>query len=499
MSSQEQGLRSIHESYATISVPIGSSSGKQTASRPFVAPRTFQRLITMVEIGADFITSLIAVFSSYYIYYALGVGQHQYYSFRDIALFSAILGLVVVLLFERDSAYRGSTSLLQIRETERSLRVPCFALLLLSPLSFLLGRTFSRGALLSLVLTLPVLLIIQKYLVHAAVQVLYARGYGVKKVLIYGAGYTGRRIYSALLHSPKLGFETIGITDDDPNLDGTVMRELGYTHTQSVIVYQKTITAEYLLSVGCDTLFIAIPSASREAIFGAMQAASKANVQTAFLPDRRHLNALGAESIDLDGVLLTFTGDRAPSWHYRMIKRAFDYIVALLALTILSPLFLIIAVLIKLDSPGPVLFYQERVGLKGRKFTIFKFRSMHVDAPSYAKSPLHPTDNRITQIGRLLRKTSLDELPQLLNVLRGEMSLVGPRPEMPFLVDNYGPVQRQRLQVIPGITGLWQLSADRAFLIHESPEYDLYYMRNCGFFMDISILLHTILFAMRGI
>jgi len=108
-------------------------------------------------------------------------------------------------------------------------------------------------------------------------------------------------------------------------------------------------------------------------------------------------------------------------------------------------------------------------------------------------------DRRITGIGKLLRKTSLDELPQLLNVVRGEMSLVGPRPEMPFLVEQYGPVQRQRLKVTPGITGLWQLSADRAFLIHESPEYDLYYMRNRGFFLDVAILLHTALFVARGV
>jgi exopolysaccharide biosynthesis polyprenyl glycosylphosphotransferase len=499
MISQEQGLRSIHDSYTTIPIPAESVAEKQAVSRPAVAPRLFQRLITMAEIGADFFTSVIGVFCSYYTYYLLGVGKHQFYSFRDVALFSAILGLVVVLLFERDSAYRGSTSLLQIRETERSLRVPCFALLLLSPLGFLLGGTFSRGALLSLVLTLPVLLIFQKYLIHRAVEILHSRGYGVKKVLIYGAGYTGRRIYSALLHSPKLGFETIGITDDDPDLDGTVLRELGYSHARSAIVHHKAITAEYLTSVACDTLFIAIPGASREAIFAAMQAASIANVQTAFIPDRRHMNALGAESIDLDGVLLTFTGDRTPSLHYRLIKRVFDYIVALIAVLLLSPIFLLIAVLIKLDSSGPVLFLQERVGLNGKRFTIFKFRSMHVNAPTYAKSPLVPNDNRITRVGRLIRKTSLDELPQLLNVLRGDMSLVGPRPEMPFLVDNYSSVQRQRLQVIPGITGLWQLSADRAFLIHESPEYDLYYMRNCGFFLDLSILLHTVLFAMRGV
>jgi lipopolysaccharide/colanic/teichoic acid biosynthesis glycosyltransferase len=123
---------------------------------------------------------------------------------------------------------------------------------------------------------------------------------------------------------------------------------------------------------------------------------------------------------------------------------------------------------------------------------------MHKGTPRYELSPTTPFDPRITRIGRFLRRSSLDELPQLINVFLGDMSLVGPRPEMPFIVQSYTSEQRQRLQVIPGITGLWQLSADRAFLIHENIQYDLYYIRNRGFFMDIAILIHTLLFAMRG-
>jgi lipopolysaccharide/colanic/teichoic acid biosynthesis glycosyltransferase len=124
---------------------------------------------------------------------------------------------------------------------------------------------------------------------------------------------------------------------------------------------------------------------------------------------------------------------------------------------------------------------------------------MLVDAPAYSYSPKESQDPRITRIGRYLRKSSLDELPQLFNVIKGEMSLVGPRPEMPFIVEQYGPREEQRLDVVPGITGLWQLSADRAFLIHENLQYDLYYIRNRGFFMDLAILLHTAVFAMRGV
>jgi lipopolysaccharide/colanic/teichoic acid biosynthesis glycosyltransferase len=124
---------------------------------------------------------------------------------------------------------------------------------------------------------------------------------------------------------------------------------------------------------------------------------------------------------------------------------------------------------------------------------------MHASAPKYAQHPTEADDPRVTRIGSWLRRTSLDELPQLLNVILGNMSLVGPRPEMPFIVETYEELHRQRLQVIPGITGLWQLSADRAFPIHENIHCDLYYIRHRNFFMDAAILLHTVLFAMRGV
>jgi lipopolysaccharide/colanic/teichoic acid biosynthesis glycosyltransferase len=130
---------------------------------------------------------------------------------------------------------------------------------------------------------------------------------------------------------------------------------------------------------------------------------------------------------------------------------------------------------------------------------MLKFRSMHTNACGSEKSPENGFDPRITSIGRVLRKTSLDELPQLINVLKGDMSLVGPRPEMPFIVNSYTPAQRVRLTVKPGITGLWQLSADRRFPIHENMHYDVYYLRERGMFLDLAILIHTLFFAVRGI
>jgi len=155
------------------------------------------------------------------------------------------------------------------------------------------------------------------------------------------------------------------------------------------------------------------------------------------------------------------------------------------------PLILAGAAAIRLDSPGPVFFRQKRIGLGGRAFTIYKLRTMRQDAPAYAEHPRTTDDPRITAVGRFLRRSCIDELPQLWNVLRGEMSLVGPRPEMPQLVQEYREVQRERLAVKPGITGLWQISADRAFRIHDNMQYDLYYIEHRGLTLDLAILMMT--------
>ncbi len=188
----------------------------------------------------------------------------------------------------------------------------------------------------------------------------------------------------------------------------------------------------------------------------------------------------------------------ASHWSYALAKRTLDLVISSLLLLLLSPVLLLIALLIRLSSSGPALFVQQRVGRNGVLFSMYKFRSMSCTTRRYAYSPTTSTDPRITKIGRLLRQTSIDELPQLINVFRGEMSLVGPRPEMPFIAHRYTSHQRQRLQVLPGITGLWQLSPDRAFPIHENLHHDLFYIRHRTLSMDLAILIHTLIFAMRG-
>ena len=151
-----------------------------------------------------------------------------------------------------------------------------------------------------------------------------------------------------------------------------------------------------------------------------------------------------------------------------------------------------LALLIRLDSRGPVLFAHDRIGKNGQRFRIYKFRTLASDAKPYQRTPRHDHDARITRFGHFVRNHGLDELPQLLNVLKGDMSMVGPRPEMPFIVERYSEMERQRLSVMPGITGLWQVDAPHNVPIHEHLEYDLEYLERRSLRLDLSIMARTI-------
>ncbi len=191
------------------------------------------------------------------------------------------------------------------------------------------------------------------------------------------------------------------------------------------------------------------------------------------------------------------------------LRRALDVLLAALALLLLFPLLLVIALLIRLDSPGPVLFIQTRVGKHGRSFPVFKFRSMFTDAEERLASVLDSNersgpvfkmrhDPRITRVGRPLRRCSLDEVPQLLNVLRGEMSLVGPRPALPREVALYTPAQEGRLLVTPGLTGLWQVSGRATLSFEQSVALDLEYVRRQSVGLNVVLILRTIPAVLTG-
>jgi exopolysaccharide biosynthesis polyprenyl glycosylphosphotransferase len=459
----------------------------------------FQRYLTRLEVVADFLSVIGAVMSGYFLYSFFELGKHLHYSRPFVLGVAATFALVIVLMLDRAGAYSRGTSLLRVRETEHVLRVSVQAFGFTFAVSFFTNFLFSRWLLIIALGLVPLFLFVQKHLGYLLVQFLHSRGHGIERVLIYGSGSTGRRVYSVLCRSPKLGLEPVAFVDDNPAKVGCAIFELGYENRRSASIMCGPITRELVRQCTADLVVIAIPSIQHEKFHEAIDEALAGNARVSFVPSHFLHSDPAVGFLDIDGVLLA-SFNRSPGRStYELAKRICDFGGAAALLALCSPLFLLLAILIKLDSRGPALFRQERVGLNGRRFRMFKFRTMYTDAPIYAYSPKEAHDTRITRLGRFLRRTSLDELPQLLNVLTGSMSLVGPRPEMPFIVEGYSERHFQRLQVKPGITGLWQLSGDRAYLIHENIEYDFYYIQHRNFFMDLAILLHTTIFAMRGI
>ena len=461
-------------------------------------PSSFEKLLTAFEFAAD----LLTIFATLELAYRLSTLFRYSVTFSRFQLFAGmcVLAIVFVLMLDREGAYRRGNGLLRVKDTERILRVSAqlFAVGLLA-FYFANIRPFPAAQYLAAAVLVPLALIAEKQIVYIIVRALHLKGVGVSKVVIYGAGQTGRRVFSALTRSPKLGLDPVLMFDDNGEIVGQRVFELAYRRERSVRIAAGPITKEFLVENNISMVVIAVPSLAREKFTGVLNAVTGAGARLAFVPHRHVPPDSLIEHADIDGLLLSKMCGPSDRIFYAFAKRIADVVVALTMLVVLAPLCAIIALLIKLDSKGPVIFVQKRVGRNGELFDLYKFRTMFTQAPAYSYSPRVSDDPRITRFGRFLRRTSLDELPQLVNVLRGTMSLVGPRPEMPFIVNTYKPQHRHRLYVKPGVTGLWQISGDRALLIHENIEYDLYYIRNRNFFMDIAILLHTAVFFMRGI
>ena len=319
--------------------------------------------------------------------------------------------------------------------------------------------------------------------------------------MIYGAGELGSVLFREICNSPRMGLLPIGFIDDDPQKIGRTFCESSFRiepYAVSVLGTGKDI-GEIAKLHRVHEIIVAISNINNDTCIRILAKLRKLDLRVSFVPNLYKM-FIHRVSIHHIGPLPVITEqDEHVKRAYSIVKRMLGFLMSITLLISLSPLFLILSLTIKMDSKGPVFFKQDRVGLKGRLFKIYKFRSMRTDANPYAVNPMEGTDPRVTRVGRFLRKTSLDELPQLINVLKGDMAFVGPRPEMPFIVETYNEKHRERLKVLPGITGLWQLSGDRKKAIHENMDYDLYYIKNMSFSLDVAILIETLLFSFRGI
>lgn len=323
-----------------------------------------------------------------------------------------------------------------------------------------------------------------------------------RRVLIVGAGRLAQQVAQRVRALGTGGLSLVGYVDDgtEPILaDDSVGPRLGAVQDVPALVKAHAV----------DEVIFALPPRAHGVIERLVLALESYPVRVRVVPDFLDLAMSRATVEDFNGLLLVGLRDPAIDGLDRVVKRCFDLAVSVLTLLLVWPVMMLVAVAIKLDSSGPVLFVQERIGENGQPFRMFKFRSMVVDAERMSRSaadsdpkgmPVHkaPDDPRVTRVGRIIRRTSLDELPQLFNVLRGEMSLVGPRPELPWLVERYETWQRRRFAVPPGITGWWQINGRSDRVMHLHTEDDLYYIQHYSPLLDLRILWRTIEVVVRG-
>jgi exopolysaccharide biosynthesis polyprenyl glycosylphosphotransferase len=322
------------------------------------------------------------------------------------------------------------------------------------------------------------------------------------RILVVGTGALGKQTAAVLETYKRWGYELVGFLADSLDEADGAMAPAARLGTISEL---ERMVTEYRI----DDVWIALQDGSRETVRSVVERLATLPVRVHLVPDYGALALVAARPASSEG--LPVIALRAPviTGTPRILKRGFDIVVSLGALVVTAPLMAVLAALIRLDSRGPVIFRQERVGENGRIFRMFKFRTMTAGAEPLEQHFENETDisaidhkqrfdPRITRLGRLLRRYSLDELPQLYNVLRGDMSLVGPRPELPWLVAKYDPSQRRRLAVPQGITGWWQVTGRSDKPMHRHTDEDLHYVYHYSLWLDVQILAKTLKVVIRG-
>jgi Undecaprenyl-phosphate glucose phosphotransferase len=391
-------------------------------------------------------------------------------------------------------AYRlcGLYEIHRLQQLPRELGVVCKA----SGLMFLLEITAafyrrdlyeSRLALAMFLALNAVALTLARRVVWYALKYLRGRGLNQGRAVIVGAGRTGQLVARTIENNRWTGLEAIGFVDAPRQREPQLLPRLGDIDELGTVVARHDI----------DHVFIALPLSRYVELPRVYQALGDLLVEVQFAPDLPQLAGMRVRTMEIDEVaFLSLRENPHHGWH-RFTKRATDLVIGGLALVALSPLMLLLALLVKLTSPGPALYRQPRVGLGGRTFEMLKFRSMRIDAESVS-GPVwaSKTDDRCTPLGRFMRRWSLDELPQLLNVVAGDMSLVGPRPERRYFTDQFRkqvPNYAQRHQVKAGMTGWAQVNGWRGNTsLRRRVECDLYYISNWSLTLDLQILWMTL-------
>jgi len=419
-------------------------------------------------------------------------------TFKVEPQFYVLFALVWVIVFMLFSIYDPQKHLRVVEELN-SLFWACIVVVIVIPgILYFVEREMSRVLFLSFALIASFFLVTYRIIYRLAFQKGIIKTHENRRILIVGAGLVGRNIGEEIKKYHRLGFEIVGYVDDDPELikqDKDVLGDLDQTES---IIKNKEI----------QHLIIALPRRAHDRTNDLVSQVHKLPVRVWVIPDYFALALNQAAVTEFAGFPLIDLRAPALSNFQRITKRTFDLVITIPALIITLPLFGLISLLIKLDSEGPALYCSTRMKENGETFGMIKFRTMKKGADQHLNDVMQydeegnlihkrPDDPRVTKIGRLLRKTSLDELPQLINIFKGDMSLVGPRPELPEMVARYEPWQRARFAVPQGLTGWWQIHGRSDKPMHLHTDEDIYYIQHYSLWLDIQIILKTILIVLR--
>jgi exopolysaccharide biosynthesis polyprenyl glycosylphosphotransferase len=452
-------------------------------------------------VASDLVLILLAFLGAYVLRYQLQwfrsvdpVFQVAVWAYAPFALALLII-LPISFRFSGVYPYRRGRSLLEETYTIATATTAGVVVLIIAGLVFR-PLLYSRLIFLYTALLVTILLGLSRFFIQWGFAYLRRYGVGVKRMLLVGAGDVGRMVMRTVAARPDYGYQMIGFLDDNPAKGFTDIgpyKALGPVDNLGQVLAQEPV----------DTVVICLPWQSHRMIQRLLRTCDQSRVRAQVVPDLFQLTKNQVYVEELNGIPLISTRDVSIQGWNLLVKRAFDLVLGGLFGLVGLPLWALISLAIKLDSPGPVLFAQTRIGKNGAPFRCFKFRSMVADAEELrpdlgdlneASGPLFKlrNDPRRTRIGRMIRRYSLDEMPQLLNVLRGEMSLVGPRPNLPGEVEQYQEWHKKRLTVSPGMTGLWQVSGRSDLTFDEMVLLDIYYVENWNLAQDLGILIRSI-------
>jgi exopolysaccharide biosynthesis polyprenyl glycosylphosphotransferase len=408
-------------------------------------------------------------------------------------LLYALFPCITVIIFSSFSLYDGKKFLRVVDEFSTLTLAFVILSISLAGILYLSFRDVSRA-----LFILFILLAYSGFLFWRALARAYFRWrkerqeVGSRRVLVVGAGSLGQKVREHMFAHSVENLRIIGFLDNEiEGVDGIEI--LGKHEDIEQIVREKKVT----------DVVIALPHSAYQYLTRIVSLLEDAPVHIWVALGFFDLALYKMDVADLAGIPMLDLRAPALSEYQRQVKRAFDLIFGSICLILALPLLIISALLIWIHDRGPIIFKQRRVGENGHLFTVYKFRSMVPDAERLRNPSQHIAENgtniqkmrsdpRITPVGRFLRRTSLDELPQLFNVLDGSMSLVGPRPELPHLVEKYQPWQRKRFTIPPGMTGWWQVNGRSDKPMHLHTEDDLFYINNYSIWLDIQILIRTV-------